>query len=194
MKKVAYYISIISVSTFLFTACAKKEDAKPKEQGIGDEEAITRFVLELTSGNGLNASASFSDPDGSGPIAPTVTGLALVAGVNYNGTISVYDDSKTPTVFVNEEIEEESNAHRFHYVFTPSSTVNGLTIAVDITDKDENNKPLGLTYNMNVGSVAGTGKLRVTLRHFDNTTKTDNIEDGEADIDQEFDVSIIQQD
>jgi len=103
--------------------------------------------------------------------------------------MSIYDDTKTPIKFVNEEVKEESNAHRFHYVYSPS-TISGTTMAIAITDVDKNNQPLGLTYSATVGSVTGMGKLRVTLRHFDGITKTNNIAEGEADFDLDFNVTV----
>lgn len=192
MKKLLYSLSIAAViATLVLSSCKKTEDVKPKDQGTGagDEEAITRIMLTFTSSSGDVATASFIDPDDSGPKLPTITGLTLKKGMIYNGTIKIYDDTKTPVKFVNEEIQEESNAHRFHYVYSP--TTAATTIAVDITDKDLKNQPLGLTYTASVGNVAGTGKLRVTLRHFDGITKTNNITEGEADFDLDFDVTIV---
>ncbi|MFN0203305.1 MAG: hypothetical protein ACKVTZ_17390 [Bacteroidia bacterium] len=189
MKKLVYFFAIGAIAALSITSCSKKEDVKPKDQGIGDEEAITRYTLTLTSGT-VTGTASFNDPDDSGPIVPTITGLTLKAGLTYSGTISVYDDSKTPVVFVNQEIEEESDAHRFHYIFSPSEG-SGVNIVTTISDVDSNGNPLGLTYSLAVGTATGTGKLRVILRHFDETTKTDNPVDGEADIDQDFDVTVV---
>jgi len=193
MKKFLYSLSTAAViATLLLSSCKKTEDVKPKDQGTGagDEEAITRITLTFASASGDVATASFTDPDDSGPKLPTITGLTLKKGMIYNGTIKIYDDTKTPIKFVNEEIQEESNAHRFHYVYSPAAA-STTTMPVDITDKDLKNLPLGLTYTAKVGSATGTGKLRVTLRHFDGITKTNNIADGEADFDLDFDVVIV---
>lgn len=192
MKKLIYTVSTAAVlATLVLSSCNNKEEVKPKDQGkgAGDEEAITRIMLTLTSGSDVRT-ATFTDPDDSGPIPSTITGLTLKKGMTYTGIMSVYDDTKTPIKFVNDEIVEESDAHRFHYVYSPSTT-SGTTMALAITDEDKNKNPLGLKYTATMGSVTGMGKLRVTLRHFDGITKTNNIEEGEADFDLNFDVTIV---
>ncbi len=191
MKKLIYTISTAAIMATLVLSSCTKDEVKPKDQGTGagDEEAITRIMLTFTSGTDVRT-ATFTDPDDSGPKPSTITGLTLKKGLAYIGTVSIFDDTKTPIKFVNEEIAEEADAHRFHYVYSPSTT-SGTTMALAITDLDKNNQPIGLTYTATVGSVTGMGKLRVTLRHFDGITKTNNIEEGEADFDLEFDVTVV---
>lgn len=65
------------------------------------------------------------------------------------GTITAVNNAQTPTVDLTKEYQEKANEHRFFY------TVSGdaqSRVTSTITDRDGNNLPLGLAFN-----VATTG-------------------------------------
>ncbi|QJD79973.1 hypothetical protein [Spirosoma rhododendri] len=170
-------------------ACKKDEqNVDPTD----DNEAITTATLSLTnvaspsevvSGTieNLNTSASFTNAT-----------LNLKANTTYNGSISLLDKTKTPTVDATEEIREKTNEHLFVYMYMPSGTTTSA-VSVTITDRDTNPSPgpypVGLTTRMQTGSTAGSGSMHVVLRHQPNS-KNGTEQPGTTDLDTSFPVVI----
>jgi len=154
------------------------------------EEIITTLNFTLTPENGGDAVVlSFNDPDGDGGNAPTITVENLAANTNYDGAITLSNESVTPTEDITAEVQEEDDEHQFFF----DTTVGELVITYD--DLDGDNNPLGLKTKVTTGA-AGTGTLTLTLRHQPNKSG-DNVASGditnaggETDIEVTFDVTI----
>jgi hypothetical protein len=151
---------------------------------------ITTLTYTLTPvGGGTPVVLSFKDLDGDGGNAPTIVGGTLTAGVSYTGELDLLNESESPAESITEEIETEDEEHQFFFAATGAN----LTITYDDVDADGN--PVGLKSRV-VAGAAGSGTLRVTLRHEPNKTasgvKEGNIANagGETDIEVDFPVTI----
>ncbi|AUD06946.1 hypothetical protein [Spirosoma pollinicola] len=175
---------VLGLITLLAGACSKDEQ---NVAPTNDNEAITTATLTLTNKatpteiitatiDNLNTTADFSKAT-----------LLLKANTTYTGTISLLDKTQTPTLDATEEIREKTNEHLF--VYTPST---GLGLTITLTDKDTNPSPgpypVGLTTEMKTGA-AGTGKLKVVLRHQPNV-KNGTATPGSSDLDVDFSLMI----
>lgn len=166
------------------TACGDDDDPGPDDEG----EVITTVALSLVpEGKGQDASATISTISGT----PVQDGpLTLKANTVYNATITLSDDSKTPSVNVTNEINQERDEHLFVYTFTPESG-STATVGVEIKDTDSNNRPVGLETTIMTGPNTGAGKLRVVLKHQPGGLKTGtNTTAGETDVDVNFNVIV----
>lgn len=193
LKKSPFWILIlIAFALVAITGC---EDNPADPDDDNEQELITSVTLNLTeldaAGNptATTASVNFKDPDGTGGVAPTIGTLTLKAGKNYKGTIALLDESKNPAASISDEVKDEAEAHQFFYT-AKDGAVGRLTVT--ITDKDANNRPVGLEYNVAVSAGANTtGKLNVVLSHYDPASKKDGVtRSDESDIDIDFTVNI----
>ena len=80
-------------------------------------------------------------------------------------------------------MKEEANDHILFYTATPA----GL-LSVTRTDKDAKNLELGLTTSV-VTNAAGTGTLKITLRHQPGT-KNGTFTPGDTDAESVFPVTV----
>ena len=58
---------------------------------------------------------SFQDLDGDGEDAPVINSGDLAAGVTYNGSIELLNETESPAEDITEEVEEEDLDHQFFY-------------------------------------------------------------------------------
>jgi len=168
--------------TLVFAAC---DSTEPDDDGAGEQEFITRLVIELDDGQGNTPTATANDPDGDGTNFQIGT-LNLTAGMTYTGSVKVFDDINNEDV--GEEIEEEDDEHQFFY--TAQGGAAGR-VTVTITDQDENGLPVGLAFTLTVSAGgAATGSLNVVLSHYDEAPKDGINRSDETDIDVTFPVNI----
>ena len=151
MNKLSYSILIITILLVLSTSCKKDE------HNHSDHESINRIIYELKSGTEI-VSLSFNDPDGDGGIDPVIIGGTLKTNTAYMGSIKLYTLHDTHYDDLTSEILSEGDKHQFFF----SSTIVGVAVSYD--DKDSTNNPIGLSNKLQTG-VAGTGVLKVTLKH-----------------------------
>ncbi|HMP31903.1 MAG TPA: type 1 periplasmic binding fold superfamily protein, partial [Saprospiraceae bacterium] len=130
---------------------------------------------------------SIRDLDGDGGNAPIINVSPLRANTVYNGELSLLNEAESPAVDITKEVKDESKEHQF---FFESSLVK-----VSYTDQDSDGNPLGLTTQLTTTN-AGTGKLKITLRHEPNK-KANGVKDGlianaggETDIEVEFNITV----
>lgn len=188
MRSLKNTLWIALAVSFLASAC-KKDVENPAP--VDDNEAITTATLTLTSQTtpvqsvtatieNLNTSADFSRAT-----------LNLKPNTTYTGAISLLDKTKTPTLDVSAEVKTEANEHFFVYTFTPAAS-SPASITVTSTDRDTNPAPgpypVGLATQVKTGP-AGTGKLKVVLRHQPNA-KNGAALPGTTDLDTDFNVTI----
>lgn len=153
---------MIAVTAMVMGLSACKKD---KELPEADEnELITKVSLKFTNvANTADvATVTWSDPDGEGGIAPVIGTLNLKANTAYTFEVSeVLNEtaSEADERNVLNEINEESDEHL--WVYKPNVA---LALNMMLTDKDDNNFPVGLKGTATTGAVS-TGQLQVILRH-----------------------------
>jgi len=154
-------INLLSFATIIafslvFTSCDKDDPIIPNE-----EELITTVRYTLTPDPPIDANEvvlSFTDIDGDGDLAPTITGGSLLANTTYSGSLQLLNEAESPAEDITEEIEEEDDEHQFFF----ETTVSGLSVAY--ADQDDDGNPIGLATTIATGGAA-TGTLTVTLLH-----------------------------
>ena len=186
--KLSKYTWLLLASFFVFSC--DPDDPDP----INEEEVITRVTYTLTPvGGGSTVSLVFSDPDGDGGTAPVITGGSLALGKTYTGVITLLNEAANPDEDITTEVQEEGEDHQFFF-----SVSTGLTDAFELayTDADAKGNPIGLKTELTTVK-AGTGTLRLTLRHLPNKTasgvKNGDITNagGETDVEVDFPVTVL---
>ncbi|MFN3488186.1 MAG: hypothetical protein ACK4YV_03595 [Emticicia sp.] len=184
-KRNQRHIALLSllISATLFTVSCKDEEIAAEEEN----ELITTVKLNFTSG-GTTQSFKYSDPDGDGGKVPTVDAISLKPNTTYTLMIEVLDESKMPAGNITDEVKTESNEHLFVYTPTPSSL-----LTYTYGDKDANNLGIGITGSAKT-NAAGTGKLKVQLRHQPpingKATKDGTPTPGSDDINIDFNITV----
>lgn len=177
MKKITFLLIII-----FFAAC-KKNDPESEE-----EELITTIELSFTA-NGSTQKFTWKDTDGTGGANPVIDKISLAANQIYSLTVRFLNESISPIEDITTEIQGESDEHLI--VITPSPTP---LLTYTYEDKDVNNLPVGLVGEIKTNG-AGTGKLKVQLRH-QPPVNGKNVKDGTTtpgsdDVNVDFDVEIL---
>lgn len=171
-----YFLLFIAVISLTVSACHKDHDHD-------EEELITTVRLKFTSANGDVLNYSWQDLDGEGGNAPVIQNILLAANTTYAVEMELLNESVNPAEDITKEIQEEANEHLF--VFNVS--VSGLTIV--ITDKDSNNRDLGLKSTWTTNNPAN-GSVNILLKHNPNKTASNPAATGSTDIDISFPVVI----
>jgi hypothetical protein len=107
----------------------------------------------------------------------------LRANTIYTGAITLLDETKTPVANVTDEVAKESDEHLFVYTSTPANLMT-----VTRTDRDSKNLEVGIRTQV-VTAAAGTGSLRVTLRHQPGS-KNGTATPGDTDVEVTFPVTV----
>ncbi|MFM7710652.1 MAG: hypothetical protein ACKO5C_07015 [Ferruginibacter sp.] len=137
---------------------------KKETPEANDEEVITTVLVKLTPVTGGNAvSFSYEDLDGPGGNNPVIQPISLQANKAYTASLLVLNKTVNPADTVSNEILAEADAHRFYYEPSAGSNINVAGL-----DTDGNGVPLGLNSVWNAGN-AGTGTMKITLRHYPGT-------------------------
>lgn len=156
--KTLKFLSFICISTLIVTSCSSDDDSS---EPINEEEVITTLIATLTPTTGANVVLTFRDLDGDGPNPPqTTVSSALAADMNYEGSLSVLNETQSPAENINAEIEEEKEAHQFFYQVATGLNISNLTYV----DLDGNGNPVGLNFSFDTGA-ASSGTMTITLRH-----------------------------
>lgn len=182
MFKTSWMLWLGIVSLFAFTSC-NDDDPEPENE----PEVITRMEIRFT--NQANASnvviAEFNDPDGPGGQAPTFQHPTFQAGATYVGEIRLWNDLENEEK--TQEIQEEDDEHQFFFVYT-----NNVFSSREYLDQDPNGLPVGLRTRFTASATAGSGTLRVALRHMPTKNTEGDITNagGDTDIDVTFNVTV----
>lgn len=164
-------------------SCSDDDDDNPVV--VDEEEVITTMTVNLMAADS-NVRLTSTDLDGDGPNAPEITVVGTLApNSTYTGSITLLNETTDPVEDVTEEIEEEDDEHQFF--FATEGAITGVTS----TDADGDGNPIGLAFELTTGD-AGTGTLRVTLRHEPKKPNNGTLADagGETDISQQFTVTV----
>lgn len=179
------YLALALTGALLaFSSCDDHNDEPHDEEG----ELITTMTLTMTpQSGGTPVTATYRDLDGDGGNAPVMTPetVVLQAGVTYNTTIRILDEANNEDMTA--EIEEEGDEHEFFFVPSPADLAT-----VTKTDRDSNNRPIGLVSTIQPSATAKTGTLRVVLKHQPGGLKTNNstISTGETDVDVTYTIRV----
>lgn len=167
------FIGVISLT---LSACHKDHDQD-------EEELITTVRLKFTPATGPVLTYSWQDLDGEGGNAPIVPAINLAVNTVYSVDLELLNESETPADNITEEIQAEAEEHLFIY------NVNATGLSVVITDKDGNNRDLGLKTTWTTGDPAN-GNINIVLKHNPDKTATNPAATGSTDIDITFPVLI----
>ncbi|GAB3897156.1 hypothetical protein GCM10028803_15340 [Larkinella knui] len=176
------WVVMLGVAMGLVTGCNDKAD---EPEPADENELITTVNLKFTeSGTTTVQTFSYRDPDGDGGQAPTkFDRIVLKANKTYDLAVELLDESKTPTDDVSKEVAEKSGEHLFVFTLTPASLAT-----YSYGDKDAKNLPIGLKGTVKT-NAAGTGKLKVQLRHQPNA-KDGTPAPGSDDVNVDFDLTV----
>ncbi|MCP2043142.1 hypothetical protein [Pontibacter sp. HSC-36F09] len=181
-----YLAFLLMGSLLTFSACKDEEEPEPDHE----HDVVTTVTLTLTPSTGGQAiTATWEDLDGPGGNAPAIDELVLSANTTYTGSISFASEEAHgdhhDTHDLTTDIREEGTAHEVFYQVTPQSLV-----AFSKIDKDANGRPIGLETSATT-NAAGTGKVRILLKHQPGTkSSTSNENTGETDVDISFDTKV----
>jgi hypothetical protein len=183
MKNLKFLATAIFV-TVLFVSCSNDDDAP---EPVNEEEVITTLTVTLVPNGGTTPIIlQTRDLDGDGPNAPVIdVSGALTAGVTYNGTIVLLNETVNPSENITEEVEEESLDHQFFYTIG-----SGLDVTTEYGNFDGDGNQLGTEFTLTTGT-ASSGTLTFTLRHEPSKPNT-GLGDagGETDIAATFNVTV----
>lgn len=187
MKNNLFNKSLIGllVAAPFFVSCDDDSDGPTPDEG-NEQITTVRYVLTPTTGGGAPVTVEYRDPDGDGGTAPTIGTLTLAPNTTYTGRLTFLDETKSPAEDITKEVEDEDDEHLV--VFTPT----GTNVTVSITDRDENNLPVGLQTQVVTGAAnasGSTGALRVVLRH-QPTGKDGTPTPGDTDVDVNFPTAV----
>jgi hypothetical protein len=174
------FLALLTVG--LLTLSCSDDDDNPI--AVDEEEVITTMTISLTEGSNT-VTLETRDLDGDGPDDPVITVENLAANTTYTGAIVLLNETESPVENKTSEIAEEDDEHQFFF------DVSGAVTSVVYNDADGNGNPLGLSFTLTTGD-AGTGTLRVTLRHEPKKPNDGSLADagGETDIAQSFTVVV----
>lgn len=179
------FLSIALVTAVLFTACSNDDNGTPDP--VNEEEVITTMTVTLTpDGGGTAITLQTRDLDGDGPNPPEVTVSGnLSAGMVYDGSIVLLNETKTPAENITTEVEEENLEHQFFYTVS-----SGLDVTTDYADLDDDGNPLGTEFTLTAGAVS-SGTLTFILRH-EPTKPNTGLDDagGETDFTSTFAIAV----
>jgi hypothetical protein len=172
-------ILLMAVSLFIAgTSCDKNNKPTPP---LREQELITTLKLTFINGSGVST-FQFRDIDGDGGNSGTTDTIRIQPGKTYQVSLDVLDESKTPTDTVTNEIKAEKNDHIFCYL------ANKVPLAVSRTDKDDNNREIGITSNWTT-VTPGAGLITIILKHQPGI-KDGTCDPGDTDIQVTFPVKI----
>ena len=180
-------LSFLLLLAVLFLSYSCDDDDDPVIEN--EEEVITTVVLTMAPADNQGATViyTFSDPDGDGGNAPTITtsGGPLAANTTYNTTVLF----SNPDEDITEEVREEDDEHQVFYLVS-----GGLNLDLAYADQDGDGNPLGLMTTATTGA-ASTGMIQVVLRHEPTKGSAVGITDlaaagGETDIEVNFQATI----
>ena len=180
-----YFLATV-LFTLLLASCSKDNETP---EVVNEEELITTLTVTLVPDidpTGSIIVLTTRDLDGDGPNEPVVTVSSnLTAGVAYNGTIELLDETKSPADNITEEVEEEADEHQFFYTIG-----SGLDVTATATNLDSEGNLLGTEFEL-TANTASSGSLTFTLRH-EPTKPNDGLSSagGETDIAATFSITV----
>jgi hypothetical protein len=178
MTLISFKWSTLAILGLAVFGCEKDNNSGPDNE----QELITTVALKFVGG-GQTLTFTAEDKDGDGGQAPIIQPIALKANTDYALTVTFLDASKTPALDITVEVKKESNAHLVCLANT------GAMVAPLPQDKDAAGNTLGLENTLKTGA-AGSGTLRVTLKHMPTKSSPNACGTGETDAEATFNVTV----
>lgn len=138
-------------------------DCKKDKGESNDEELITTMILKFHPAGGTPFEFKFTDPDGPGGAPATADSIIIKKDGNYMVMATFLNETVNPAENITDEIYEENTSHRIYYQPDVGHVI------IDNLNEDDNGMPLGTTSSWITFSSIGTGKVKVTLRHYPGT-------------------------
>jgi len=175
-------VAFACIVAFTSISCDNPAD----DDDAGEQEFITKVTIRLEEQGSTNVvSIIWSDPDGDGK-GDFVGTAALKTNKTYKGSIELLNElaDKPEERDITKEILEEADEHQFFYTF--SSTLRPYA-AITITDKDKNNLPVGLKFDVVTsalpsGTASQSGTLNIVLSHYSTIKKAGTNPGNEEDV------------
>lgn len=187
MKQLKNKILIaVATTAIVFSSCKKDKDLSPLPAPINNPpELITSIHLTFTDSSNTSQVKTFKfrDPDGDGGNAPIQKDTILLSpNKTYSLSVTVWDETKNPSVDVTPEVLNEAKDHQFFF------NINGVNIQTIYLDKDVNNLPIGVLNKWRTKNAA-TGNANIVLKH-QVDVKNGTQSAGETDIDVTLPIKI----
>lgn len=193
-------LSMLSLALLVFVSACSDDDEPVRED---TPELITKVILTFTpEGGGTDVVATATDPDGVGLQNLTTDGpIELNASTMYVLTIELLNELASPgsaAYNITEEVEEEGDEHMLFFSWTNNvfsdpagnGNIDNRADALNYDDEDVNSLPIGLTTSWTTSTPA-SGTFRVVLKHQPGLkSATSTVNDGETDLDIDFDINI----
>lgn len=192
---------ILIVSVFAWSC---DEDEPERED---TPELVTKVTLTFTpSAGGSPVVVTATDPDNIGPQDIVADApIALKLNTTYLLSISLINELAEPLdddYDIANEVLQEADEHLFYFSWTGNSfsspagngNIDNRSDPVRYEDEDVNGLPLGLSTTWTTASqVISAQTFRLVLKHQpDLKTSTSTAQEGETDVDLEFDLEIIE--
>ncbi len=187
MNKNNLFFSLLFAGfSFIFLSACSEDTPDP----VNEEEVITTLRITFTAEGEDPVSFEWKDLDGEGGNPPVIDPITLDASKTYTASILLLDENQAVNLLsesynITLEIEEEADEHQFFYTIS-----GGLNLTHSYDDADTGGNPIGIANEFLTGA-ASTGTLRITLKHQPGLkSSTTGINDGETDIEADFNVTI----
>lgn len=187
-----YKLIFFSLVASSFLACNKGDVSQPQMRN--NEEQITTVHIHAFQTEKPDSvfAIVWRDLDGFGGLDPKIDVMQLQANKNYQWQLLLLNESVSPVDTISNEILKEADVHRFFY--TPDSAISSL-VQIQILDKDNQSKPLGLNAAVQVSPLLNNiqsvnGKIQIVLSHYDGIPKTD-MPAPESDMEIAFQTKIV---
>lgn len=149
-----FALTLISIN-----ACKKESSNTQTTTGNMPTDTVTSFMVNFI--NTVDSTvdvASYDDPDGSGPINPTIGGVTLKKNSSYRVTFLILDESNpNQMVLLHNKIRTAGKDYKL-------CMSNPLGVSVTATDSD-GSFPIGLDNLMTTGSTTGSDYMNFTIKY-----------------------------
>src|SRR6218665_1584081 len=152
MKK--QFVIIAAIFSLLSVYSCSKTPAPVDEHEHEEYDSVVVHFIALNDNGTATQDSSSISVDAHGHASTEAT--SLKSGKKYQLVLQFFHDHTN----ISHEIEHDGTEHQFFFNATPATAVNSYTY----TDKDANNKGIGLNGVLETGS-AGTYTLQIILRH-----------------------------
>ncbi len=183
--KLSIVVLVLAILMGSVFSCKKKENPITNPPDQNDAELITTFKLSFIDSAGIdpNMEFVFRDIDGPGGNAPSdFDTLVLGSNKTYFVTLTLLNESVSPSIDITSEILAEANEHLF--CFSPAI---GGNLSITRTDTDGTYE-LGITSKWRTLSTSD-GLVLIKLKHQPGI-KNGLCEPGETDVELEFQTKI----
>lgn len=151
--RIAYYSFLNLAILAMAFSCDK-----PISSVISEEFTSIKYTLTPSDGVGVPVTLYSNDPDGLGGKNPTIIIDTLLKNKSYNGILTLFDESISPTKEVTYVIEDMQEDFQFFYLPI------GTQINVEYNDVDLRGDPIGVETTLLTGDTNDSLRIILKLR------------------------------